>query len=229
MKDPYIQENGTLKNMLGITEYQELKEAEKDISYVKMMNIDKVFKGEFDIELFKNIHRHIFEDVYEWGGEFRTIPIFKEELIIPRVSLAYAETKDIPGRLEKNLSEMNTIEWEKLELDELVQKFTSYLSKIWRVHPFRDGNTRSTLAFANIFAKEHGFEMEMTTIIDDLGRIIDSETGKVRKWCIRDKFVLAALDDRDYPEPQALEAIIKQAIINGGRIKDNNRNELSER
>ena len=100
MRDPYIQENGTLKNRLGITSYNDLREAEKDISYVKIMNVDQVFEGEFDMQLLKNIHKHIFEDVYDWAGEFRKIPLFKEELIIPRISLIYAEPKDIQKGLQ---------------------------------------------------------------------------------------------------------------------------------
>lgn len=44
MKDPYIQENGTLKNKLGITEYKELNNAEKDIGFVKLIDIDTAFK-----------------------------------------------------------------------------------------------------------------------------------------------------------------------------------------
>lgn len=100
------------------------------------------------------------------------------------------------------------------------------MAKIWRIHPFRDGNTRTTLTFASVFAKEHGFELDMSTLLDDLGRIVNPDTGKVERWCIRDKFVLAALDERDYPEPQALEAIIKKAIISGGKIKEEKNNEL---
>ena len=71
--------------------------------------------------------------------------------------------------------------------------------------------------------------MDMVPLINNLGRIIDPETNEIRRWSIRDKFVLAALDDRDYPEPQALEAIIKQAIINGGQIKVNDQSEDLER
>ena len=47
MKDPYIQENGTLKNKLGITEYKELNNAEKDIGFVKLIDIDTAFKKRF--------------------------------------------------------------------------------------------------------------------------------------------------------------------------------------
>lgn len=222
MKDPYIQENGTLKNLLGITSYKELREAERDISFVKMMNVDAIDKSEFNMDFIKAIHAHIFEDVYQWAGEFRKIPIYKTEAVLPMVSLEYAKPKEIEKQLKEILEKMNLVNWNQLTEDELVKVFTSYISKIWRVHPFREGNTRTTLSFANIFSKEHGFELDMSTLIENLGRIKDEETGAIKRWSVRDKFVLAALDEKDYPEPEALERLVKQAIKNGA-------NELSER
>ena len=48
MKDPYTLADGTLKNSLGITDYQELKKAEKDIGFIKLTNIDIVYSNKFD-------------------------------------------------------------------------------------------------------------------------------------------------------------------------------------
>ena len=229
MKDPYVLEDGTLRNKLGITDYQELKAAERDIGYVKLLNTESVIKSKCDITLLKNIHKHIFEDIFEWAGEFRTVPVYKEELVIPGISLEYAAPKDINKQLTQYLDEMNSANWQNMKIDDLTKQFVSYLAKIWRIHPFRDGNTRTTLTFANIFAKEHGFEMDMSTMLDDLGRVVDSNTGRVTRWSIRDKFVLAALDEKDYPEPQALEQIIKQAINNGVKKKIDSLSEILER
>ena len=229
MKDPYVLEDGTLRNKLGITDYQELKAAERDIGYVKLLNAESVIKSKCDITLLKNIHKHIFEDIFEWAGEFRTVPVYKEELVIPGISLEYASPKDINKQLTQYLDEMNSANWQNMKIDDLTKQFVSYLAKIWRIHPFRDGNTRTTLTFANIFAKEHGFEMDMSTMLDDLGRVVDSNTGRVTRWSIRDKFVLAALDEKDYPEPQALEQIIKQAINNGVKNKIDSLSEILER
>lgn len=68
MKDPYVQDNGTLKNKLGIKEYNELNDAERDVGFVKLIDIGETFKQKYDIEYIKAIHRHIFE-VYLIGLE----------------------------------------------------------------------------------------------------------------------------------------------------------------
>lgn len=229
MEDPYVLKNGTLKNLLGITDYEELKQAEKDIAYVKLINAEEEIKRPCDIRLLKRIHKHIFEDIFEWAGEFRTIPIYKEERVIPGVSLEYAEPKNIEKELTKRLEEMNSINWKGKGIDEITKQFTKELAKLWRIHPFRDGNTRTTLTFAHIFAKQKGFEMDLGTMLDELGRIEDPETGKVKRWSVRDKFVLAALDEKDYPEPEGLEKIIKKSIEKGVKEKIESLNEIIER
>ena len=228
MKDPYVLKNGTLKNLLGITDYEELKQAEKDIAYVKLINAEEEIKRPCDIRLLKRIHKHIFEDIFEWAGEFRTIPLYKEERVIPGVSLEYAEPQNIEKELTKRLEEMNSINWKGKGIDEITKQFTKELAKLWRIHPFRDGNTRTTLTFAHIFAKQKGFEMDLGTMLDELGRIEDPETGKVKRWSVRDKFVLAALDEKDYPEPEGLEKIIKKSIEKGVKEKIESLNEIIE-
>ena len=106
MVDPYIQGNGTLKNKLGITEYSELNNAEKDITFTKFLNIEQTYKTKFDVEYLKSIHKHIFEDVFDWAGQFRTVPIYKQEIVIPGLSLEYAPVKEIEPRLKDILNRM---------------------------------------------------------------------------------------------------------------------------
>lgn len=227
MKDPYVLSDGTLKNKLGIANYEELNKAEKDIGYVKLLNAEDVLKEKCDIELLKKIHKHIFGDIFEWAGEFRTVPLYKKELVLPGLSLDYAQPKDITRLLEQRIDEMNSYEWKNKGIDEITKQFTSCLAKIWRIHPFRDGNTRTVLTFGNIFAKQNGFEMDMSTMLDNLGRI--ENDGRIVRYSVRDKFVLAALDEKYYPEPQHLEAIIKQGILKGINKKISSLNNIIEK
>ena len=220
MKDPYILEDGTLKNLLGITSYQELKKAEVDIAYLKLMNIGDVINENIStMETFKNIHKHIFEDIFEWAGEFRTVPLYKEEVVIPGISLNYTEPKDIDKLLSKQFAEFDKINWKELKIEDVPSILTKNLSKIWRVHPFRDGNTRTTLAFAYLTCLQHGINMDFGKILNQLNRIIDPKTNRIIQYNVRDKFVLASLDERDYPEPEHLENVFKQAIVKEKNIK----------
>lgn len=213
-KDPYIiDKEGTLRNKLGITDYDKLKIAEQDITAVKFLNIDNAFASKFDVDYFKAIHKHIFEDVFDWAGEFRTISFIKDELVLDGHSLEYPAPKKVPKALEKCLKSFNDIDWESMPLDKKVPLFTSKLVELWSIHPFRDGNTRTTITFARQFSKEHGFPMDLGFLLDQLPRKYNGD--KVTQYSIRDKFVLAALPEEYVPEPEHLTALIHKSVVSG--------------
>lgn len=214
MKDPYILEDGTLKNLLGITDYEKLNQAEKDIGFIKLANIGTTFNHKFNKEFLQEVHKHIFGDIFSWAGKFRTVPIYKEEVVIPGLSLEYSDHHKISQELDTCLAELNQVDWSSLDLNAKAQTFTELLAKLWRIHPFRDGNTRTTMAFACLFAKEHDFPMDFDIILNNLTRQI-APNGKITRFSIRDKFVLAALDKKDYPEPEHLQNLLKQSISSG--------------
>ena len=124
----------------------------------------------------------------------------------------------MPENIERDLSEqmdiLNSRNWENKNVGEITRTFTKDLARIWRVHPFRDGNTRTTLAFAENYSREHGFPMDIGILLDHLTRLVTPK-GDIVRYSIRDKFVLAALDEKDYPEPEHLQALIKQSILAG--------------
>ena len=209
MKDPYINPNGVLINKMGITDYQELNKAEADIGFVKLIDVDSVPTGDFDEELIKRIHRHIFEDIFSWAGEYRTIPIEKQELVLPGCSIPYSYPNEIAKDLRKRIRELNETPWDELSGTELAETFARKIALLWRVHPFRDGNTRTTLSFSYLYAKKHGFPLNMRTFIENLNREYDGD--RVVKYNIRDKFALACLDEKDYPEVEHLARVFAQA------------------
>ena len=221
MKDPYILENGVLKNKLGITDHNELRKAEADIGFLKLINIDSI-NGNIDEKLMRDLHRHIFIDIFDWAGEFRTVPLVKEEVVLPGYSIPYTDSKNIKKELTDRLKRMELINWSELDITELSRKFAREIALLWKVHPFRDGNTRTTLSFAYIFAKEHGFPFDIETFTQELNRKYD-DNGNITKYNVRDKFVLACLDEKDYPEVGHLASVFYQAIVNYNEKHEQNK------
>ncbi len=211
INDPYVLEDGTLKNKLGITDYNKLKKAEADIGFVKLIDIDSVYKGELSTKLLRDLHKHIFEDIFDWAGEYRVTPLYKEEVVIPGLSLDYEKPQKINKSLEEKIKNLNKINWKEMTTKDISLQFARKLALIWKVHPFRDGNTRATLSFAYFYARENGFPINMAYLLDNLTREVD-EKGIIKKHSIRDYFVLAALDDKDYPEPEHLAYLLRTAI-----------------
>lgn len=211
INDPYTYEDGTLKNKLNIRDHQELRKAEADIGFLKLINVDSVKSDKLNEELLKDIHHHIFENIFEWAGEYRTVPVYKTELVIPGISLRYADVGSIGKELRKQMIELNMTEWDLDNIDKLAYTFARKIAVMWKIHPFRDGNTRTFLSFAYIFAKENGFPFDMELFTKELNRKHD-EDGKVINYSVRDRFVLASLDDDHYPEVGPLASLFKAAI-----------------
>ena len=209
MEDKHTYENGVLVNRLGIKDEEELSKVEADISFIKLINIDSIKVDYFNEELIQNIHKHIFLDIYPWAGEYRTVPIEKQEIVfIPGLSVPYSEPKNISKELNERLTLLNSISWQNYNDKEISNTFARLVALLWRVHPFRDGNTRTILSFAYLYAKEHNFAFDMKTFTDGLMRKYDGE--KLIDISIRDRFVGACLDDE--PEIKYLARVFETAI-----------------
>ena len=211
INDPYTYEDGTLKNKLNIRDHQELRKAEADIGFLKLINVDSVKAEKLNEELLCDIHYHIFENIFDWAGKYRTVPVYKTELVIPGISLRYADVGSIGKELKKQMVELNMINWPLDDINQLAYTFARKIAVMWKIHPFRDGNTRTFLSFAYIFAKANGFPFDMELFTKELNRTHD-EDGNVINYSVRDRFVLASLDDDHYPEVGPLASLFKAAI-----------------
>jgi cell filamentation protein len=218
-KDTYVYNNGTLKNKLHIKNEERLARAEADIGFSKLINVNTAFLKRYDPEFIRNLHKHIFSDIYSWAGKYRTIPMEKEEIVLPKRSVNYSAPENIEEDLKRELNVLNKSDWTGKDNDQISLEFARKLGRLWKVHPFRDGNTRTTLAFADIYARAHGFPMNMGFMLDKLVRKYEIKDGKkeLTQLGIRDYFVLASLDDDWCPEPEGLAKILKQAIEIGPR------------
>ncbi|MBQ3307724.1 MAG: Fic family protein [Bacilli bacterium] len=219
MTDPYVLDNGVLKNKLNITSYDALRQAEADIGFLKIINVDSVDGDYPDEVLLQNIHRHIFEDIFDWAGEYRTVPLVKEELVLPGYSIPYSDYQNIKSDLRKRIMDLNTCPWSNMSIEDISTNFARKIALLWKVHPFRDGNTRTILSFAFLYAKKHGFPFDIEVFTNELNREYHNN-GRVSKYSIRDKFVLACLDDKDYPEVEFLASTFQKAIISQKQEKN---------
>jgi len=159
MKDLYLYPGSdVLINKLDIRDQEELNKAEADyVSYrLKQLALDGL-SGKYDYKHLLKMHWFIFQDIYEWAGQQRKLNIYKEEPILGGLSVDYADVFDVAKDATKVLDEMNSIHWESLSTEEKGIQFTDCLAKLWKVHCFREGNTRTVITFCCQFADEHGF------------------------------------------------------------------------
>lgn len=154
------------KNILGeltikgveqsLREYYTIKEKQKAINhnelecdFVSMRIVELLEQDNFDlsVDYLKYIHKYLFQDVYEFAGEFRKIDFSKYEKILNNDSVAYGDFKTLAESLEYDISLEKEKNYNGMSIVEIIKNITDFTSNIWQVHPFREGNTRTTAVF----------------------------------------------------------------------------------
>ena len=177
MNDPYVYP-GTevLINKLNIMDVEELAIVENKLTLARMKLIREknLVKGNYNYEHLKAYHKYIFQDIYEWAGEQRTVNIEKSELVLNGLLFKHSNVENIEVEITNSLNRLNDVNWGIASLEEKVDKFTVALSDVWKAHAFREGNTRTTITFFMQYAKEHGFPLNDKLISDNIKYVRDS-------------------------------------------------------
>jgi len=218
MRDPYLYP-GTevLKNLADIKSEAELNNMEADYTCLRLSElVMNDYAKIFDINELCRTHYIIFQDVYEWAGKFRIINIEKSEPALGGISIEYSDCLDIEADLINLLDDINNFSWKDAELDTMVCKFSAYMAKLWQIHPFREGNTRTLVTFCS-------------RLIESKGIYIDSELFKDNAQYMRTALVAASAifsDLGDKRKSEYLERIILDALANGLKMKNEIQREL---
>ena len=155
-KDPYLYDDvPVLRNLPGIKNSEELKQAEGDLTRMSMGIVYAKNYSKFNTETLQDIHRTIFGSLYEWAGEFRTIPIEKPEEVLGGDTVRYAMPSEIKKQLDDSSREIAKLKATD-ERKELLFKIIRLTAAIWQTHPFREGNTRSVVSFSVLLSAHLG-------------------------------------------------------------------------
>ena len=212
MRDPYFYpDTEILKNRLGIMDDKKLREAEAD--YVSL-NLAELARDDtvriFDFDSLCQMHYRIFRDIFEWAGKPRIINIEKAENALNGISIEYSDVFDIERDAQAVLKDMNLYGWKKAPFDETVRNFSDFMAKLWKAHPFREGNTRTIVTFCAMFIEAQGI-------------YIDSELFKDNARYMRDALVAASAvfsDLGDRRKPEYLYRIVGDALERGKVIEE---------
>ena len=157
MADPYTDPvTGVLRNRLGFTDAAELSAAEREISALAEMQLgERPVRGGFDLAHLREVHRRLFEQVYPWAGQLRSVAIAKRNLFcLPQ----YIESES--GRVFGQLAGESALRG--LGRDRFVDRTTYYLSEVNAIHPFREGNGRAQRVFFTQLAEQAGWRLDFS-------------------------------------------------------------------
>ena len=147
-----------LKNKLDIREQEKLQRFERKLTMLRLMELlENPIEGDFDLKHLQAIHRYIFQDIYEWAGEIRTVDIAKGNMFC-NVRFLSSQADEIFGRLKGD----NYLEG--LTREEFVKKIAFYFSEINALHPFREGNGRCQREFIRSLAIRNGYLIKFANV-----------------------------------------------------------------
>ena len=167
------------KNILGeltlkeveqsLKEYYTTKEKninhnELECDFVSMRIVELLNQDNFklSVDYLKYIHKYLFQDVYEFAGEFRKINFSKHEKILNNDSVAYGDCKTLNESLEYDISLEKEKDYKNMNIVEVINNITNFTSSIWQVHPFREGNTRTTAVFIYKYLNSLNFNQDIS-------------------------------------------------------------------
>lgn len=204
MRDPYLYEDaGVLRNKLDIRQQELLDEAEADYVVFRLKDLAlNPLPGDYHTVHFLKMHEFIFQDIFEWAGKPRTISIYKEEDVLGGQSIEYSDPFDIVKDLHHVLHDMRSKEWKKMSREQISCEFCDSLAKLWKIHPFREGNTRTTVTFCCQFADEMDFSINR--------KLLEDNARYVRTALVAYNAYFS--DGSDFSKKEYLERIIYDAL-----------------
>lgn len=157
--DDYFWEGqNCMRNILGIHNQIELDDAVYSFAYARTIEIEKIGlpAPSFDGEGLKAMHKHLFQDCYEWAGEYRECPMGR--------NMQYAEPGDIAPRIAELCSEFKRdfLDAKFENTSAMGDSLADYWARLNAIHPFRDGNGRSQFAFFDAACRSKGFELDIS-------------------------------------------------------------------
>lgn len=152
-----------------IDQYYEVVDSKKDLEKEKSEEADKVAVRiteilsentfNFSIAELVNIHKRLFTGIFEGAGIFRDYNFTKKEWVLDGDTVIYSSFETIKDALEYDFEQEREFSYKDLGLDESIKHLCRFTSNIWQVHPFCEGNTRTTAVFIIKYLRTFGFNI----------------------------------------------------------------------
>lgn len=158
-----------------------------------------------------SIHRKLFNDIYTHAGEIRTFNISKKEWVLDGASVIYGSASEIKATLDYDFKKEIEFSYKGLSVDEIIQHIARFISDLWQIHAFEEGNTRTTAVFLIKYLRTLGFNVNNDMFADNA-------------WYFRNALVRANYNDLKseiYSSTQYLELFLRNLLLNENHPLDN--------
>lgn len=149
------------------------------------------------------IHRRLFRGIYKFAGEIRDYNITKKEWVLRGETVLYASAGSIRETLDYDFGQEKNFSYKDLNINEAILHIAKFISGIWQIHAFGEGNTRTTAVFAIKYLRTFGFD-------------ISNEAFANHSWYFRNALVRANYNNLSrgiYATTEYIEAFFRNLIL----------------
>lgn len=173
--DSYYQQHPTK------TTEDRTEEADKVSARIAEMLSEQTFT--FSPAEYLSIHHRLFKDIYQFAGKIRDYNITKKEWVLNGETVLYASADSLKATLEYDFEQERKFRYKGLNEQEIIEHIAHFISNLWQIHIFGEGNTRTTAIFLIKYLRKLGFKH------------VNNDLFANHSWYFRNSLVRAHYED----------------------------------
>ena len=178
------------------------EEADKVSARIATLLSEKAFS--FTPNEYLSIHRKLFTDIYSHAGHIRDYNITKKEWVLNGATVLYGSATELQATLDYDFSEEKKFSYKNLTMDEIIHHLAIFVSRLWQIHVFGEGNTRTTAVFFIKYLRTLGFD-------------VTNDIFAENAWYFRNSLVRANYNDLKngiHETTEYLELFLRNLLLN---------------
>ena len=178
------------------------EEADKVSARIATLLSERAFS--FTPNEYLSIHRKLFTGIYSHAGCLRDYNITKKEWVLNGATVLYGSATELRATLEYDFSEEKKFSYKSLSMDEIIQHLAFFISRLWQIHVFGEGNTRTTAVFFIKYLRTLGFD-------------VTNDIFAENAWYFRNSLVRANYNDLKngiHETTEFLEVFLRNLLLN---------------
>ncbi len=192
--------NSYYESKQGRTENR-TEEADKVSQRIAKILSDKSFV--FSPAQYISIHQELFTGIYSHAGKLRDYNITKKEWVLDGDTVSYGSANYLNETLEYDFTQERDFRYNGLTMTEVINHLAKFISRLWQIHAFGEGNTRTTAVFFIKYLRQLGFEA-------------DNEMFAEYSWYFRNSLVRAnynKIQKNIYETTEYLEKFLRNLVL----------------
>ena len=178
------------------------EEADKVSARIAALLSERAFS--FTPNEYLSIHRKLFSGIYSHAGRIRDHNITKKEWVLNGATVLYGSATELRATLDYDFSEEKKFSYRNLSMDEIIHHLAFFVSRLWQIHVFAEGNTRTTAVFFIKYLRTLGFD-------------VTNDIFAENAWYFRNSLVRANYNDLKngiHETTEYLELFLRNLLLN---------------